>query len=138
MHAHFDNWLVPVTLALWPTRARLLWHIHSTRQPDGGPLRRTPQRAVKFGLIGARVAAFVCVTETIAGEVREFGAGARKIVVVRNAVDAAGSTRPTPRRAPGCARSSGSMTGRRSRSSAATRRSRAPTFSPPRWPKSPT
>jgi glycosyltransferase involved in cell wall biosynthesis len=87
VHAHFDNWLVPVTVALWPTRARLLWHIHSTRQPDGGPLRRTPLRAIKFGLVGARVAKFVCVTETIAAEVHELGAAPRKIVVVRNAVD---------------------------------------------------
>jgi glycosyltransferase involved in cell wall biosynthesis len=96
VHAHFDNWLVPVTVALWPTRARVLWHIHSTRQPDGGPLRRTPKRAIKFGLIGARVAKFVCVTETIAAEVRELGAAARKIVVVRNAVDGTRFHPPDP------------------------------------------
>jgi glycosyltransferase involved in cell wall biosynthesis len=87
VHAHFDNWLVGVTLALWTSRARILWHVHSTRQPDGGPLRRTPKRWVKFGLIGRRVAAFVCVTETIAGEVAELGADPRRVVVVRNAVD---------------------------------------------------
>ncbi len=96
VHAHFDNWLVPLTVALWPTRARLLWHIHSTRQPDGGPLRRTPQRAIKFRLIGARVAKFVCVTDTIAAEVNELGADARKIVVVRNAVDGARFHPPDP------------------------------------------
>lgn len=87
VHAHFDNWLVAVTLALWTSRARLLWHVHSTRQPDGGPLRRTPKRWVKFGLVGRRVAAFVCVTRTIAGEVAELGADPRRVVVVRNAVD---------------------------------------------------
>lgn len=96
VHAHFDNWLVAVTLALWPTRAGLLWHIHSTRQPDGGPLRRTPARRVKFGLIGARVATMICVTETIAAEVHELGADARKIVVVRNAVDGSRFHPPDP------------------------------------------
>ena len=94
VHVHFDNWAVPVTLALWPSSARLLWHVHSTRQPDGGPLRRTPKRAIKFGLIGARVAHFVCVTETIAGEVHQLGAAARKIVVLPNAVDGTRFYRP--------------------------------------------
>jgi glycosyltransferase involved in cell wall biosynthesis len=87
VHAHFHDWLVPLTLAVWPTRARLLWHIHSTFQPGGGPLRVTPKRAVKYRLLGARVERFVCVTATIAAEARRLGAAARKIVVVRNAVD---------------------------------------------------
>jgi glycosyltransferase involved in cell wall biosynthesis len=96
VHAHFDNWLVAVTLALWPSRARVLWHIHSTRQPDGGPLQRTPARRIKFGLIGARVARMICVTETIAAEVHELGAAAGKIIVVRNAVDGVRFHPPDP------------------------------------------
>lgn len=96
VHAHFDNWLVAVTLALWPNRAGVLWHIHSTRQPDGGPLRRTPARRIKFGLIGARVARMICVTETIAAEVHELGAAAGKIIVVRNAIDGVRFHPPDP------------------------------------------
>lgn len=89
VHAHFHDWLVPLTLRVWPSRARLLWHIHSTFEPGGGPLRVTPQRALKYRLLGARVARFVCVTETIAAEARALGAAARRVVVVRNAVDPA-------------------------------------------------
>jgi glycosyltransferase involved in cell wall biosynthesis len=87
VHAHFHDWLVPLTLAVWPSRARLLWHLHSTFQPGGGPLRVTPQRAVKYRVLGARVERFVCVTATIAAEARRLGAAASRIVVVRNAVD---------------------------------------------------
>ncbi|HWT05969.1 MAG TPA: glycosyltransferase family 4 protein [Xanthomonadales bacterium] len=89
VHAHFHDWLVPVTLRMWPSRARLLWHIHSTFEPGGGTLRSTPQRFLKYRLLGARVARFVCVTETIAAETRALGAAARRVVVVRNAVDPA-------------------------------------------------
>ena len=87
VHAHFHDWLVPVTLAIWPARARLLWHLHSTFEPGGGPLRATPQRALKYRVLGLRVSAFVCVTETIAAEARALGAAPAKVVVVRNAVD---------------------------------------------------
>lgn len=87
VHAHFHEWLIPVTLRVWPSRARLIWHIHSTFEPSGRPLRITAQRIVKYRVIGARVARFVCVTETIAAEARALGAAARRVVVVRNAVD---------------------------------------------------
>jgi glycosyltransferase involved in cell wall biosynthesis len=96
VHAHFHDWLVPVTLAAWSSRARILWHIHSTSQPDGAPLRTSPQRAIKYRLVGTRVAAFVCVTEAIADEARGLGAPPRKIAVVRNAVDTARLHAPLP------------------------------------------
>jgi glycosyltransferase involved in cell wall biosynthesis len=95
VHAHFHDWLVPLTVRLWPSRARLLWHIHSTFEPAGGALRKTLQRAVKYRLLGARVAHFVCVTETIAAEARALGAASSRVVVVRNAVDPARYLPPT-------------------------------------------
>jgi glycosyltransferase involved in cell wall biosynthesis len=47
------------------------------------------QRAVKYGLLSTRVSAVACVTRTIANEARALGVAARKLVVVRNAVDTA-------------------------------------------------
>ena len=89
VHAHFHDWLVPVTMATWPSRARLLWHIHSAFHTDGGPLRFGARRAVKYGLLSTRAAAVVCVTQTVANEARTLGVSPRKLVVVRNAVDTA-------------------------------------------------
>jgi glycosyltransferase involved in cell wall biosynthesis len=89
VHAHFDGWLVTLTLVLWPSRARVLWHLHSTFEPGGGPLRFTARRAIKFRLVGRRVARFVAVTETIAAEARRLGVPESKLAVVRNAVDGA-------------------------------------------------
>ncbi|HEX3462436.1 MAG TPA: glycosyltransferase family 4 protein [Candidatus Elarobacter sp.] len=89
VHAHFHDWLVPVTLAVWSSRARLLWHLHSAFETDTVTVRVNPRRRLKFGLVGMRAAAFVCVTETIAEGARALGASPRKIVVVPNAVDAA-------------------------------------------------
>jgi hypothetical protein len=45
-HAHFDGWFVTVTAALWPSRARVLWHLHSTFEPGGGTLRFTWRRTI--------------------------------------------------------------------------------------------
>jgi glycosyltransferase involved in cell wall biosynthesis len=95
-HAHFDGWFVTLTLALWPGRARVLWHLHSTFEPGGGPLRFTLRRAIKFRLVGRRVARFVAVTETIAAEARQLGVPESKLAVVRNAVDGARFAPPTP------------------------------------------
>ena len=96
VHAHFDGWLVTVTTALWPSRARVLWHLHSTFQPDGGPLRFTLKRAVKFRAVGWRVERFVCVTDTIAAEAQRLGVPARKTITVRNCVDGTRFRRPDP------------------------------------------
>jgi glycosyltransferase involved in cell wall biosynthesis len=96
VHAHFHDWLVPVTLAAWPSRARLLWHLHSAFETDTETVRVNPRRRLKFGVLGLRVAAFVCVTETIAAGARALGAPARKIAVVPNAVEAARFHTPDP------------------------------------------
>jgi glycosyltransferase involved in cell wall biosynthesis len=89
VHAHFHDWLVAVTLATWPSRARLIWHLHSAFEIDGGPLRTGARRRLKYRLLGARVASFVCVTRTIASEARALGASTRKLIVIPNAVDTA-------------------------------------------------
>jgi glycosyltransferase involved in cell wall biosynthesis len=94
VHAHFDGWLVTVTAALWLSRARVLWHMHSTFQPDGAPLRFTLRRAIKYRAVGRRVERFVCVTDTIGRETRELGVPASKIVTVRNCIDGARFRRP--------------------------------------------
>lgn len=96
VHAHFDGWLISLTLALWPSRARIFWHMHQTFQADGEPVRRTAKRAVKYRLVGRRVARFVCVTDTIAEHVRLLGAPAAKVLTLRNAVDGARFHPPDP------------------------------------------
>jgi glycosyltransferase involved in cell wall biosynthesis len=95
-HAHFDGWLVTLTLALWPARVRVLWHLHSTFEPGGGPLRFTLRRAIKFRLVGRRVARFIAVTETIAAEAAQLGVPRSKLVVIPNAVDGTRFHPPTP------------------------------------------
>ncbi|HTD38408.1 MAG TPA: glycosyltransferase family 4 protein [Candidatus Limnocylindrales bacterium] len=88
VHAHFFEWLAPVTLAVWRSRARVLWHLHSAfEQGTARDARITPLRRLKYGLIGARVERFICVSSAIAGDARAVGAAASKIVVVPNAVD---------------------------------------------------
>jgi glycosyltransferase involved in cell wall biosynthesis len=94
VHAHFHDWLVAVTLAVWPSRARLVWHVHSTFETDAGPTRITPRRRMKYRLLGARAAAIVCVSRTIAEAARAMGASPRKLVVIPNAVDSARFHRP--------------------------------------------
>jgi glycosyltransferase involved in cell wall biosynthesis len=88
VHAHFFAWLAPVTLAVWRSRARVLWHLHSAFEQDAArEARATALRRLKYGLIGTRVERFVCVSQAIAADARTVGAAARKIVVVPNAVD---------------------------------------------------
>ncbi|MDQ6941138.1 MAG: glycosyltransferase family 4 protein [Candidatus Eremiobacteraeota bacterium] len=94
VHVHFHDWLVAVTLATWPSRARLVWHVHSTFETDAGPVRITPRRRIKYGLLGARASAIACVSRTIADAARAMGASARKLVVIPNAVDGARFHRP--------------------------------------------
>ncbi|GAC1580964.1 MAG: hypothetical protein NVS3B7_15790 [Candidatus Elarobacter sp.] len=86
-HTHFDGWLVTLTMLLWPTRARVLWHMHQTFTAGDEPVRITPKRAIKFRAVGRRVSRFVCVTDTIAEHVRLLGAPAERVVTLRNAVD---------------------------------------------------
>jgi glycosyltransferase involved in cell wall biosynthesis len=88
-HAHFDGWFVTVTAALWPSRARVLWHLHSTFEPGGGTLRFTWRRAIKFRIVGRRVSRFIVVAEGMAAEAMRLGVPREKIEVLANAVDGA-------------------------------------------------
>ncbi len=89
VHVHFLDWLAAVTLAVWPSRARLLWHLHSSFERRPGPARRSPWRTLKYGVLTARVRTVVCVSSTIAADARRLGVPPRKLAVVPNAVDTA-------------------------------------------------
>ncbi len=85
-HVHFFGWEPAVTLALWPSRARLFWHAHSTSL-RAGTVRRTPRTLLKYRVLGARAERFVAVSSAIGDELVRLGAPARRVVVVRNEVD---------------------------------------------------
>jgi glycosyltransferase involved in cell wall biosynthesis len=86
-HAHFDGWFVTVTAALWPTHARVLWHLHSTFEPGGGPLRLTWRRTIKFRIVGKRVERFIVVAQGMAAEAMRLGVPRERIAIIPNAVD---------------------------------------------------
>lgn len=86
-HVHFFGWELPVTLALWPSRARVFWHAHSTSLRDGR-VRRGPRSVAKYRGAGMRVERFVAVSRAIGAEIAALGAPARRIVTIPNAVDA--------------------------------------------------
>jgi glycosyltransferase involved in cell wall biosynthesis len=88
-HAHFDGWFVTVTAALWPSRARVLWHLHSTFEPGGGALRSTWRRTVKFRIVGRRVERFIVVAEGMAPQAAALGVPRAKITIMPNAIDGA-------------------------------------------------
>src|SRR5947209_9276693 len=86
-HVHFFGWEIPVTLALWPSRCRIVWHAHSTSARDGR-VHRTAAAFVKYRLAGARVARFVAVSHAVADEIALLGAPRARIAVLHNAIDA--------------------------------------------------
>jgi glycosyltransferase involved in cell wall biosynthesis len=85
-HVHFFGWELALTRALWATRARLVWHVHSTSRRDG-QVRRTPKTIAKYRGAGARVERFAAVTQAVGEELATLGAPRTRIAVVRNAVD---------------------------------------------------
>jgi len=96
VHAHFLDWLAAVTVATWPSRARLLWHLHSTFEKTGRPARRSSWRSVKYGGLTSRAETVVCVSAAIAADARTLGVAARKLAVVPNAVDTSRFRPPDP------------------------------------------
>ena len=86
-HVHFFGWETPVTLALWPTRCRIVWQAHSTSSRDGR-VRRSPTAFAKYRFAGARAARFVAVSHAVADEIALRGAARARIVVIHNAIDA--------------------------------------------------
>jgi glycosyltransferase involved in cell wall biosynthesis len=87
-HVHFFGWEVPLTLALWRSRARIFWHAHSTSL-RGGRVQRSPKTVAKYRLAGARVERFVTVTRAVGDELHALGAPRARIVAIRNEVDSA-------------------------------------------------
>ena len=96
-HVHFFGWEGRLTTALWTSRARLLWHVHSTvTSRVNGTVALTPRSFSKYRLLGARVERFIAVSAAIGEELRRQGAPRSRIAVVPNAVDAERFRPPTP------------------------------------------
>ena len=87
-HVHFFGWELPLTLALWSTRARIFWHVHSTSL-RGGRVRPSSKTLAKYRLAGARVERFVTVSRAVADELHALGAPRGRVVAIRNEVDSA-------------------------------------------------
>lgn len=87
-HVHFFGWELPVTARLWTSRARVIWHIHSTSLRIGGAMRTLRTRA-KYRIAGARVSRFVTVSRAIGDEIVALGAPRRRVLAIHNAVDGA-------------------------------------------------
>jgi glycosyltransferase involved in cell wall biosynthesis len=86
VHMHFFGWESNVTLALWLTRTRILWHAHSTSLRNGR-LHLTLRSAVKYHVVGTRVSRFVAVSNAIGNEIAQLGAVRGRLTVVPNEVD---------------------------------------------------
>ncbi len=90
LHAHDP--LSPTTIALLAARplgAPVVVTVHSTG--PGGDLSRPLARPLglqRFRAAARRIAAFVCLTPDIAGELEELGVPAAKLRVIANGVDA--------------------------------------------------
>lgn len=94
-HVHFFTWHVPLTLGLWRTRARIMWHAHSTSL-RAGRVRASPKSLAKYKLIGARAERIVTVSNAVGDELAALGAPRARIVAIPNAVDASRFRPPSP------------------------------------------
>jgi glycosyltransferase involved in cell wall biosynthesis len=88
-HAHFFGWEIALTRALWRSRARIFWHVHSTSRRGDRPLRRSARSVARYRLLGARVERFVAVSRAVGDELVILGAPRKRIVAIPNAVDTA-------------------------------------------------
>lgn len=85
VHTHFSRFDMPLAAACAFTNARLLWHVHSVRTSGSATARM--KALIRNRVFGARVEAFVAVSNAIRDELIEFRAPAEKVRVVQNAVD---------------------------------------------------
>lgn len=85
LHTHFTTFDIPAVLA---ARRRddvtVVWHLHSNLQ--SGP-RATLRNAAKFGLVGRRVNAILCVSSDLRDSAHRRLAPARRLVTFSNAID---------------------------------------------------
>jgi len=94
---HFFGWEGALTTALWRSRTRVLWHVHSTvTSRPRGRVAMTPRSLAKYRLLGARVERFIAVSSAIGEELVHQGAPRGRVTVVRNAVDSARFRPPSP------------------------------------------
>ncbi len=87
-HVHFFDLHVPVTKALWSSRQRLFWHVHSKIPELASPIRRA-KGIVRYRIIGSRVERFIAASRGVADELRVVHAPRAKIALAVNAVDTA-------------------------------------------------
>lgn len=85
VHTHFSRFDMPLAAACAFTNARLFWHVHSVRTSGSATARM--KALVRNRVFGARVEAFVAVSDAIRDDLLRWRAPAEKIHVVRNAVD---------------------------------------------------
>ena len=94
-HIHFSGYPPAVTAALWPTKTRVFWHVHSAMPGNAGALRRW-RGVLRNRLFGRRVEKFVCVSASLAEEMVRWGAPCDKIAVVTNGIDTDRFRPPSP------------------------------------------
>ena len=94
-HVHFSPYAPAVTAALWPSKARVFWHVHSAMPGNVGRLRRW-RGLLRHRLFGLRVEKFVCVSASLAEELARWGAARDKIAIVTNGIDTAHFRPPAP------------------------------------------
>ena len=95
VHVHFNGWEIPVTFAMWGSRARIFWHAHSSTRGDDGRVQPTLRRFVRFRAFGTRVERFVAVSQALAEETVALGAPRARVVAIPNAIDLARFRPPT-------------------------------------------
>ncbi len=88
LHVHFADWATRATTALWTSRARILWHVHSSvTAHERGRAARTPRTVAKYRMVGMRVERFIAVSAAIRNEMIVNGAPSARVALVANAVD---------------------------------------------------
>lgn len=83
VHSHFTKY--DVTVARSAFRSKVLWHVHSTREPSS--IVDELRARAKFMIIGAGIRQWVCVSNGIASQVLERGAPKSRVRVVANGID---------------------------------------------------
>jgi glycosyltransferase involved in cell wall biosynthesis len=85
LHTHFTTFDLPaVANALWSSRVKVFWHLHS-RFASG--LRPTIKNATKFAVASRRVAAILCVSDELRDNAHARLAPDRRLLVFPNAID---------------------------------------------------
>ncbi|MDX6582334.1 MAG: hypothetical protein QOI10_1518 [Solirubrobacterales bacterium] len=96
IHTHFASFdLAAVAAALGDRDARVIWHLHSAL--PGGPIG-VAKSALKYGIVGRRVAKVISVSEAGRELAIRRGLPASRIVAIENGIDAGRFPVATPER----------------------------------------